>query len=61
MICSCPLLNQMLNVIGIPKHGIKLRVEIKTPQLVICQVANRQKDIEVFKVIMLKNENQCTT
>lgn len=52
---SYPLLNQMLNVISFPKHGIKLDAEIKTPQLVICQVANSQKDIETTKMIMLKN------
>lgn len=57
---SYPLLNQILNAIGFPKCGIKLDAEIKMPQLVICQVANRQKDIEGIKMIKLKNENQCT-
>lgn len=60
MRCSYPLLNQMLNVIGFPKCGIKLDAEIKMPQLVICQVTNSQKDIEVTKMLKLKNENQCT-
>lgn len=56
--CSHPFLNQLFNVLGFPKHGIKLDAEIKVPQLVIRQVAHNQKDTEVTKMIMLKNGNQ---